>query len=101
MVKKIGWHSLMLMLLVPCPTLVEPKANFLPSCHCELPRLAVHCNREGIKNYYFITYWALWQRRRDKEISKKMSSVLTNGKNKSIDTGCIMKLCVKIDKVVI
>ena len=30
-----------------------------------------------------------------------MSSVLTNGKNKSIDTGCIMKLCVKIDKVVI
>ena len=30
-----------------------------------------------------------------------MSSVLTNGKNKSIDTGCIMKLRVKIDKVVI
>ena len=55
------------------PSIGGAKDNFIfPSCYSELPRLAIHRSKEGIKKIYYLSLIGFVAEEERKEVRKKL-----------------------------
>ena len=81
---------------------MEPKANCFAFLLQSTAKTSNSVEQEGIKKIITLSLcWVWWQSGREKAIKKlkKNEYYLANGKNNTIDEWCVVKLCVKINKL--
>ena len=81
----------------------DAEGNFiLPSLATVNCQLGSSLEQEGIKTYYFISFVEFCGREEERGMIKKLIKewIVFDWKNKSIDVECVVKLCIKINKVI-